>query len=137
LFTLSASIALLVVSVVNSEISQAKGLTGFLMFMAVLISLIAVAAIIMSWKKLKWYLKIYQYTCLIALVLLIIILIGIALMNLNRYSDSGQASRVLNDCNSPRSYFEYQMLDITTSAANMLCSPTCPCPQSTKIQQCS
>jgi cell division protein FtsW (lipid II flippase) len=94
----ASAIGLLAVSATNSKISSAKGTTAMLMLVAGIISLVAVGAVLMSWKKVTWYLHMYEFACLVVLVLLVLVLIGTAMTNSNSASSTAT-------CTSPTNYF--------------------------------
>lgn len=127
-FSVGSAIGLLAVSATNSQISSAKGTTVLLMLVAGAISLVAVGAVLMSWKKVKWYLHMYEFACLVVMVLLVLVLVGTVMSN--------SSPAAIATCASPTNYFEYEMYNVAINGGNLLCSANCPCPQYTQVQQC-
>jgi hypothetical protein len=105
-FSLSSGIALMTVSSKNSGITQAKVVTTFLLILGGVISMVAGAAMLMSWRKITWFLHIYEFACLVVLVSLVLILMSIGMMT-SKISNSSDPVSMLSACNNPNNYFEY------------------------------
>jgi hypothetical protein len=122
MFSVVSSAVLVGISATHSGISAASGLTAFLLFLAVLMSVGAGVAVFASLRKWEWYVSMYQFACLCALGIMLLLLIAIAMTNL------GNSSNPPAVCSSPTTYFEYQMLDLAAQATSLICTDACPCP---------
>lgn len=99
------------------------------MVVSVAVSAFAVGAVVCSWRKITWYLHFYEFVCLLMFVAFVLTLIAVLMINRNSTAPS-------TSCYSPSNYFEFKLLEVNDKAQSLLCSPNCPCPTYTTVQQC-